>query len=55
MMRTEPTLAVATPEIRPSSVLLPLPLGPLINRRSPGATVKSSMSSTIGALGCQRN
>jgi hypothetical protein len=55
MTRTEPAVAVVTPASRLNKVLLPLPLGPLMNRRSPGATVNASIASTVGCSGCQRN
>src|SRR3974390_3610320 len=35
---TEPEAGVTSPVIRLNSVVLPAPLGPMISRRSPGAT-----------------
>ena len=45
-IRTVPSRGVDTPPSRLNSVLLPLPLGPSMNTRSPAATSKRAMSST---------
>jgi hypothetical protein len=52
--REQAWVARSTPESKPSRVLLPLPLGPHRNMRSPGATVKSSIVNVVSDPG-QRN
>ena len=45
---TTPRLGATTPPTKDSKVLLPLPLGPSMNTRSPGAMAASPIASTGG-------